>query len=132
MICMSKISDKLPGFNPGEFLKINGQYYHIWPLNLFPNGGEGVSLRSISDEERRELRSIIGTSKRRLARMSGEALASTLQREYNLAARHEAYLSAKVDSLIVEGVDFSTFDHYLTVMVERRQCLAKLARRLAS
>lgn len=129
---MSKISDKIPGFNPEDFIKINDQYYHIWPLTLFPKGGgEGISLRSLSDEERRELRSIIGTSKRRLARISGSTLASTLQREYDLAARSEAFLLAKVDSLYAEGGDFSVIDHYREVMETRRLALSKLARRLA-
>lgn len=132
MHIMSKISNKLPGFNPEEFVLIRGQYYHIWPLTLFPKGGEGISLRSLSDEERRELRSIIGTSKRRLARISGSTLASIMQREYNLAARHEAYLFSKVDSIYAEGDDFSVIDHYREVMETRRLALSRLARRLAS
>lgn len=132
MHIMSKITSSIPGFNPEDFINIRGQYYHIWPMNLFPNGGEEISLRSLSDDERRELRSIIGTSKSRLARMSGATLASTMQREYNLAARHEAFLFSKVDSLYDEGVDFEKFDHYREVMKNRRRALARLARRLAS
>ena len=128
---MSKISDKLPGFNPEEFIKISGRYYHIWPFDLFPNGGEEISLCALSDEERRELRYLIGSSKRRLARMSGETLASTMQREYDLAAWNEAFLAAKVDSLYDEGDDFRKIDNYREVMKERRRSLAKLARRLA-
>ena len=132
MIIKSKINSKIPGFNPEDFILIGGQYYHVWPLSLFPNGGEGISLCALSDEERRELRSIIGISKRRLARMSGATLASILQREYDLAAKNEAFLSAKVDSLYDEGVDYVTFEHYREVMFERRRTLANLARVLAA
>lgn len=129
---MSKITDKIPGFNPEDFVKIRGQYYHVWPLTLFPDGGEGISLRSLSDEERRELRSLIGVSKRRLARMSESTLASILQREYDLAAKNEAYLFSVVDSLYDNGVDYIEFDRYRELMKARRQAFARLARRLAS